>query len=192
MLIGLLFSDKLIIFFFQPTRPPFPVATGSTPNLSINNSMSVPQQLQWGSTSNLPLGHSTPVSSFQNPGKSFNNQVEEPAHEPVNTVAPGGPAIHQSYFPSSLGYSKLPTTTASQPSGAVSISSGAPSSGYQSAGYTAGAYIAEREMMEGPSLGQVPSPRHSLVIPSIGSPRRPLSVHVSDQLCCFTLTHCLG
>lgn len=89
----------------KPARPQYPAMspTGSTPNLTINHSVaSLPHQ--WNSTTNLPMGHSTPTGP-------------SPHHPPPGTIPrmseqkladPGPREINlQHYFPSSSGYTAV-------------------------------------------------------------------------------------
>ncbi|XP_041358012.1 focal adhesion kinase 1-like isoform X2 [Gigantopelta aegis] len=80
----------------KPARPQFPSMspTGSTPNLSINASISsLPQH--WNSTANLPMGHSTPAAG-PSPDTGAIKHARSP---PVNAF--------QGYFPSSAGYKQV-------------------------------------------------------------------------------------
>lgn len=71
--------------------------TGSTPNLSGGNASisSLPQH--WNSTSNLPVGHSTPAK----PLDAFGNPP----------VAPPSGHGYRDYFSSSAGYTKVSTSS---------------------------------------------------------------------------------
>ena len=77
--------------------------TGSTPNLTINHSVaSLPHH--WNSTTNLPIGHSTPSGpSPQHPPPGTVPRMAE--HRAVD---PGPREINlQHYFPSSSGYTAV-------------------------------------------------------------------------------------
>lgn len=76
---------------------------GSTPNLTINHSIaSLPHH--WNSTTNLPIGHSTPSGpSPQHPPPGTVPRMTEP-----RTADPGPREINlQHYFPSSSGYTAV-------------------------------------------------------------------------------------
>ncbi|KAH9504131.1 putative serine/threonine protein phosphatase, partial [Bulinus truncatus] len=96
----------------KPARPQFALSpTGSTPNLSINNTNSFNSSVaslphQWNSTTNLPLGHSTPSSGPSpdtNVIKSQGSLRTQDAHK--HSQLPSSSATHieyqlQNYFPS--------------------------------------------------------------------------------------------
>ena len=86
----------------KPARPQFPSMspTGSTPNLSVNASISsLPQH--WNSTANLPVGHSTPAA-----GPSPDTGLVKPGARPHDSRSPPVNAF-QGYFPSSSGYQQV-------------------------------------------------------------------------------------
>lgn len=89
----------------KPARPNFMTPAGSTPNLSNNHSVdSLPPQ--WGSTTHLPISHSTPLGpSPQQP------PIHSHTGPPVMSVIPqhqGPREINlQNYFPSSSGYTSV-------------------------------------------------------------------------------------
>ncbi|XP_069128415.1 LOW QUALITY PROTEIN: focal adhesion kinase 1-like [Argopecten irradians] len=90
----------------KPARPQYQAMspTGSTPNLAINSSVaSLPHQ--WNSTTNLPVGHSTPL-------QGLSPQTHPPAaSEPTtlrNSQLPAEINL-QHYFPSSSGYTSVPS-----------------------------------------------------------------------------------
>ncbi|XP_021343131.1 focal adhesion kinase 1-like isoform X2 [Mizuhopecten yessoensis] len=92
----------------KPARPQYPAMSpsGSTPNLTINSSVaSLPHQ--WNSTTNLPVGHSTPL-------QALSPQIHPPpASEPAtlrNSQLPAEINL-QHYFPSSSGYTSVPFST---------------------------------------------------------------------------------
>ncbi|XP_062622322.1 focal adhesion kinase 1-like isoform X3 [Saccostrea cucullata] len=89
----------------KPARPNFMTPAGSTPNLSSNQSVeSLPPS--WGSTTHLPISHSTPLGPSP-------QQPPAPTHTgpPIMSMMPGhqGPReINlQNYFPSSSGYTSV-------------------------------------------------------------------------------------
>ncbi|XP_078319037.1 focal adhesion kinase 1-like isoform X5 [Crassostrea virginica] len=89
----------------KPARPNFMTPAGSTPNLSSNHSVdSLPPQ--WGSTTHLPISHSTPLGPSP-------QQPPYHAHTgpPVMSIVPEHPGPReinlQNYFPSSSGYTSV-------------------------------------------------------------------------------------
>lgn len=89
----------------KPARPQYPAMSpsGSTPNLAANHSVaSLPHH--WNSTTNLPLGHSTPLGpSPQHPPPGTIPRMSE--QKPAD---PGPREINlQHYFPSSSGYTAV-------------------------------------------------------------------------------------
>ncbi|XP_056017627.1 focal adhesion kinase 1-like isoform X4 [Ostrea edulis] len=89
----------------KPARPNFMTPAGSTPNLSNNHSVdSLPPQ--WGSTTHLPISHSTPLGP--SPQQPLPLTHTGP---PVMSIIPdhqGPREINlQNYFPSSSGYTSV-------------------------------------------------------------------------------------
>ncbi|XP_055956032.1 focal adhesion kinase 1 isoform X4 [Patella vulgata] len=90
----------------KPARPNYP--NGSNANLNMNASVaSIPNQ--WNSNSNLPLGHSTPVS-----GPSPNTDQIKMRGRGVEQFGVSQQQQH-GYFPSTTGYTQV--STASNPPG---------------------------------------------------------------------------
>lgn len=151
--------------------------SGSTPNLSMNNSVSsLPQQ--WNSTTNLPpLGHSTPTG----PSPARSNVPSPPTHATPTILTPvqsqsnrslgsteAGPRVInlQHYFPSSGGSnSAMPTHSSTIPSAATSHDHGGQHSTIPGPGGRTGAshtgYVMARnarELSEMMSAGHYQSP----------------------------------
>ncbi|PVD22981.1 hypothetical protein C0Q70_16241 [Pomacea canaliculata] len=90
----------------KPARPVYPMSpTGSIPNLSFNSSASSTLN-HWNSTSQLPLGHSTPAGPspstdiLKHPGSwSGLDEHGQPRLPPTNTTN-----VFKGYFPSATGY----------------------------------------------------------------------------------------
>ncbi|XP_076085718.1 focal adhesion kinase 1-like isoform X5 [Mytilus galloprovincialis] len=89
----------------KPARPQYPAMspTGSTPNLAINHSIaSLPHH--WNSTTNLPIGHSTP--SGPSPQHPPPGTIPRMSEQRVNDLGPREINL-QHYFPSSSGYTAV-------------------------------------------------------------------------------------
>ncbi|XP_059144130.1 focal adhesion kinase 1-like [Physella acuta] len=96
----------------KPARPQFAMSpTGSTPNLSINAGNSFNASIaslphQWNSTTNLPMGHSTPASG---PSPDVNVAKQQASRQDSKHGAQPGAHIEyqlQNYFPPS-GYMQV-------------------------------------------------------------------------------------
>lgn len=93
----------------KPARPVYPMSpTGSIPNLSFNSSASSTLN-HWNSTSQLPLGHSTPAGPspstdiLKHPGSwSGLDEHGQPRLPPTNTTN-----VFKGYFPSATGYMQV-------------------------------------------------------------------------------------
>ncbi|XP_013077810.1 focal adhesion kinase 1 isoform X7 [Biomphalaria glabrata] len=93
----------------KPARPLFALSpTGSTPNLSVNvgnsfNSSVASLPHQWNSTTNLPLGHSTPASGPSPDTNAIKSQVSQRSQDIPKPLPPSATHIEyqlQNFFPS--------------------------------------------------------------------------------------------
>ncbi|CAL1531010.1 unnamed protein product [Lymnaea stagnalis] len=105
----------------KPARPQFAMSpTGSTPNLSMNAGNSFNASIaslphQWNSTTNLPVGHSTPASGPSPDTNAFKSQGSLRSQDHVKQQQPASTGAHieyqlQNYFPSS-GYMQVSSSS---------------------------------------------------------------------------------
>nr|KAG5701159.1 hypothetical protein BaRGS_023268 [Batillaria attramentaria] len=95
----------------KPARPQYPMSpTGSTPNLAVNNSIGGVSN-HWNSTSNLPLGHSTPAG----PSPDTDSIKRQTAGAGDQRLPPTGTTnLFQGYFPSAAGYMQVSQVNTSE------------------------------------------------------------------------------